>query len=310
MTPQRWQQIREIFEAALEHSLEDREGFLARASGDDEALHREVISLLASHEEAEGFIESPPHALAANLFHEKQQTDRAGLVLGHYRLLSPIGKGGMGEVWLAHDQELGRKAAVKLLPLAHTTDEERVRRFEREARATSALNHPNILVVFEIGRSERGHYIAAEFVEGETLRDAMRRRSLGLVESLDVAAQVCGALSAAHGAGVVHRDIKPENLMLRPDGYVKVLDFGLAKLTEPAGDAPRPVPSKSGTTDTTPGLVLGTASYMSPEQARGVLAVQEEIAEEISDNLRLKLSPEERQRLTRHHNARTKPSSP
>lgn len=193
-----------------------------------------------------------------------------GTMISHYRILSRLGAGGMGEVYLAEDGRLGRKVALKLLSPELTRDEDRVRRFEQEARAISTLNHPNIITVYEIGHMDSGHFIATEFIEGETLRQYLSRVRRNLQEVLDIAIQIAGALSAAHAAGVMHRDIKPENIMLRPDGYVKVLDFGLAKLVE--------IPASSGDHDsptvplfeTEPGILMGTVSYMSPEQGRGV----------------------------------------
>src|SRR5262245_50792439 len=150
--------------------------------------------------------------------------------IGPYRILSLLGKGGMGEVYLGEDARLGRKIAVKLLGTAFTRDEDRLRRFEQEARAASALNHPNILTIYDIGEAEGAHYLATEYIEGDTLRRRIPQTGMALRESLDIAVQVAGALAAAHAKGIVHRDIKPENIMLRRDGYVKVLDFGLAKL--------------------------------------------------------------------------------
>lgn len=199
----------------------------------------------------------------------------AGTTLSHYRILSPLGAGGMGEVYLAEDPRLGRKVAVKLLPARFTAEPARVSRFEREARAVSLLNHPNILTIYEIGAAAtaagRLHYIVTEFVEGETLRAWLERQGrLPLGEALSFAAQVAGALEATHAAGVTHRDIKPENVMLRPDGYVKVLDFGLAKLTERAPHASGSEAPTAVQALTESGMVMGTAYYMSPEQARGL----------------------------------------
>src|SRR5204863_3486086 len=182
---------------------------------------------------------------------------------------SLIGVGGMGEVYLARDERLGRKAALKLLPDTLTTDETQLSRFKNEARSASALNHPNILTVYEIGAEGNRQFIATEFIEGVTLRASLAYGRMNLHAALEIAVQVASALAAAHDAGVVHRDIKPENIMLRPDGYVKVLDFGIAKLTE---QRRAPDDHRVGTTallQTRPGLVLGTARYMSPEQARG-----------------------------------------
>lgn len=184
------------------------------------------------------------------------------LLSNRYRIDAQLGEGGMGEVYLAVDTQLGRKVALKILPAELTRDEERVRRFEREARTASGLNHPNILTIYEIGRAEGTHFIITELVEGETLRDLIRTGPIELTRLLDIGAQAADALAAAHRAGVVHRDIKPENIMVRRDGYVKLLDFGLAKLLETSRDAPL-------TALTTPGMVVGTIQYMSPEQTAG-----------------------------------------
>jgi eukaryotic-like serine/threonine-protein kinase len=189
--------------------------------------------------------------------------------LSHYRVISRLGAGGMGEVFLAEDLRLGRRVALKVLPSAFTGDAERLRRFEQEAKAASALNHPNIITIHEIGHAGGEHFIVTEYIAGQTLRERLRG-AMKLTEALDIAAQAAGALSAAHEAGIVHRDIKPENLMLRPDGYVKVLDFGLAKLVE---QRPAEVDSLAPTVaklNTEPGVLLGTVQYMSPEQARGL----------------------------------------
>ena len=190
----------------------------------------------------------------------------AGTLLGRYEIRSPIGAGGMGEVYLARDVRLDRPVALKLLSGEMTRYEDRVQRFEQEARAASALNHPNILTIYEIGHADAGHFIATEFIDGETLRQRMARSPTKSLEAIDVILQVCAALSAAHSAGIVHRDIKPENIMLRHDGYVKVLDFGLVKLTEP-----QLVDTEAATISpvkTDPRAVMGTVAYMSPEQVR------------------------------------------
>ena len=193
-----------------------------------------------------------------------------GSRFNHYELLSQLGKGGMGEVYLAEDTRLRRKVALKLLPAQFTADTDRLRRFEQEALATSALNHPNIITIHEIGTVNSTHYITTEFIEGETLRERMDHERLSLVVALEIMIQAGNALWAAHQAGIVHLDIKPENIMLRRDGYVKVLDFGIAKLAEK--DKPVATDSEAPTlvqSVTDPGMVIGTASYMSPEQARG-----------------------------------------
>jgi tetratricopeptide (TPR) repeat protein len=189
----------------------------------------------------------------------------AGTRFDRYEILGPLGSGGMGEVYVAHDPRLGRKVALKLLPDRYTDDADRVRRFEQEARAASALSHPCIMAVHDFGRAGNVHFTAAEYVEGQTLREHLKAGRLPLDKALDVAIQTASALGAAHDAGIVHRDVKPENVMVRPDGYVKVLDFGLAKLTEREA-----VPGEDDHLSTLPGMVMGTPHYMSPEQARGL----------------------------------------
>jgi eukaryotic-like serine/threonine-protein kinase len=195
-----------------------------------------------------------------------------GARLEHYEILSPLGAGGMGEVYLAADTRLGRKVALKLLLQRFTQDRERALRFQQEARAASALNHPNILTIYEIGEFEEGQFIATEFIDGQTLRMLMNAR-VKLRAALDMATQVASALAAAHEAGIVHRDIKPENIMARPDGYIKVLDFGLAKLTERfSPDRTTAAGSDVSTEGLVPdwGRLRGTLRYMSPEQIRGL----------------------------------------
>jgi eukaryotic-like serine/threonine-protein kinase len=203
---------------------------------------------------------------------ELNQMDKelsANSALSHYRIVSKLGAGGMGEVYLAEDVRLGRKVALKILSAELTKHEDRVRRFEQEARAASALSHPNILTIFDIGTEDSTHFIATEFIEGQTLRSALTRARMKLPEVLDIAVQAAGALAAAHAAGIFHRDIKPENIMVRPDGLVKVLDFGLAKLTETQAPSTDSGARTVARLDTDPGTVMGTAAYMSPEQARG-----------------------------------------
>jgi eukaryotic-like serine/threonine-protein kinase len=198
------------------------------------------------------------------------QQQSANTLLSHYRIVSKIGAGGMGEVYLAEDTKLRRKVALKLLAADLTKNEDRLRRFEQEAQAASALNHPNILTIYEISCEENAHFIATEFIDGETLRQRMLRSRMSIREVLDATVQVAGALAAAHVAGIVHRDIKPENIMLRRDGYVKVLDFGLAKLTEASPLSTSAEAPTAMMFESEPGTILGTFSYMSPEQARGL----------------------------------------
>ena len=267
MTPERWQQVKEIFNSAINYQPEERGQFISEACSGDEDLRSEVESLIASHERTGSFIDEPAFAAAAFLPNEAEL--KPGRTIGSYEILSFISRGGMGEVYLAEDKRLGRKVALKRLPSTFVKDNDRLRRFEQEARAASALNHPNIITIFEISQVGSSHVIATEFVQGETLRARLSRSGLSLSETLDVAIQVADALSAAHKAGIIHRDIKPENIMLRPDGYVKVLDFGLAKLSEEASPA---AISEAPTIQvrTGSGIVIGTAGYMSPEQARGL----------------------------------------
>jgi eukaryotic-like serine/threonine-protein kinase len=197
-----------------------------------------------------------------------------GTFIGHYKLGNPIGVGGMGEVYLAEDTRLERKVALKIMPADLVKDEKRLLRFEQEARAVSALNHPNIITLHEIGQTEQAHFIVTEFIEGETLRQRLLRSRMDLLEVLDVAIQAANALVAAHTAGIIHRDIKPDNIMLRPDGYVKVLDFGIAKLKEKTSEQVAPKIVSPNTqirtpVKTEPGIIIGSPNYMSPEQARG-----------------------------------------
>ncbi|MFN2480605.1 MAG: protein kinase [Pyrinomonadaceae bacterium] len=271
MTPERLQQIEEMFHSALALGPGERADFLARASDGDEALRSEVESLLKSHELGESFIEQPAADVAAELLAGGRDRLEAGRLIGHYEIKGLLGEGGMGEVYLAEDARLGRNVALKLLPTQFTVDSDRVRRFGQEARAASALNHPNILTIYEIGQLDGRHFIAAEFVAGETLRARLERGRLGGSEALGIAVQVASALASAHEAGIVHRDIKPENIMLRRDGYAKILDFGLAKLTEKKSEPlDREGKTRALELKTAPGMVLGTVAYMSPEQARGL----------------------------------------
>jgi serine/threonine protein kinase len=194
-------------------------------------------------------------------------------ILSHYRIVSKLGAGGMGEVYLAQDtSELGRRVALKILPDEVAADKNRLQRFTQEARTVSSLNHPNILTVYEFGQTESACFMATEFVDGVTLRQHVSNRRLKLIDLLDVAIQIVGALNAAHDAGVTHRDLKPDNVMVRHDHIVKVLDFGLAKLSEGGAIAIGSVASEDATrlrVNTTPGVVMGTVSYMSPEQSAG-----------------------------------------
>ncbi len=281
MTPERWNQVKQLFQEALAQDASARAVWLTKACAGDEELRRQIEELLAA-DEAEGeFLDRPVYSAAPELLSLSDNFSThltrllseslAGQRIGVYQLVREVGRGGMGEVYLAYDTRLGRNVALKVLPERFTRDEERVRRFRREARAASALNHPNILTIFDIGQEEGRHYIATEFVEGKTLRALVGSGEMTLGKAIDVAMQIASALAAAHKAGIIHRDIKPENVMVRPDNYVKVLDFGLAKLIE-QDSSPRKgetEATKSSMFETQAGAILGTVAYMSPEQARG-----------------------------------------
>jgi serine/threonine protein kinase/Tfp pilus assembly protein PilF len=264
---ERYRRIDEIFQGALELDPSERPSYISHACRGDDSLLKEVEYLLASDEQEWELIGTPAFEMVAPLLARDQPELHAGDSVTHYNVVSLLGVGGMGHVYLAEDTILGRKVALKLLPTSYTQDESRLSRFQQEARAASALNHPNILTIHQLGEVDGQQFIATEFVEGETLRERLKRAPLNLPETLDLAIQIAGALAAAHKAGIVHRDIKPENIMLRHDGYVKVLDFGLAKLTEQ--DEQKPHVGGGDRLDISSGLVMGTVRYMSPEQARG-----------------------------------------
>jgi eukaryotic-like serine/threonine-protein kinase len=269
MTPERWQQVKAVFNSALEYEPAERSSFVAKACDNDETLQKEVESLLAAHEKDGSFIDAPAYQAAAESILEDAPAElKPGQVLGSYEIISFTGRGGMGEVYLAQDKRLRRKVALKLLPSSVKKDVTRLQRFEQEARAASALNHPNIIAIYEICEANSTLMMAAEFVEGETLRERLSFGALNVNEVLNISIQIADALSAAHKAGIIHRDIKPENIMIRPDGYVKVLDFGLAKLSEPQS-AQAFAEASTRQIKTGSGVVIGTVGYMSPEQARG-----------------------------------------
>jgi serine/threonine-protein kinase len=256
--------IDDIFQAAMDCAPGERAAFVEHACAGDADIRREVSRLLAAHEqaEAEGFIERPAFQLAEQLV--ESRTCLLSGSLGPYKIIKPLGSGGMAEVYLAHDTRLGRPVALKVLSTQLVMDPERVHRFRQEAMAASALNHPNIITIHEIANWDGKDFIATEYVNGVTLRTRMRSK-LSLADALDIALQVAAALSAAHSANIVHRDIKPENIMVRADGLVKVLDFGIAKYTETT----RAQDVKDARVKTATGVVIGTTAYMSPEQARG-----------------------------------------
>ena len=270
MTADRWQQIDRVFHSTLECAPEKRARFLSQVCGDDHDLRTEVESLLRAHEQDGSFLDLPAYEVAADFLADAFGGLLAGQQIGPYKIISPLATGGMGEVYLAQDTRLGRKIALKLLPPDFAKDQHRVRRFAQEARAASALNHPNVCVIHEVGTTNDGrHFIAMELVEGITLRERISQGPLSLADALTVADQIAAALMAAHAGGVIHRDIKPENIMLRRDGYVKVLDFGLAKLSESQpGRNNINEDSTIAHVHTEPGTQMGTIRYMSPEHLR------------------------------------------
>lgn len=275
MNPEHLQQIQNLFHSALKREPAERAAFLRVECGDDDSLRRSVESLLAHHEQAENFIESPA-PIPVSILEDRKAESLVGQSLGHYEIIELLGAGGMGEVYLAQDTTLGRKVALKLLPTLYTQDADRLRRFEQEARTASALNHPNIITIYEVGHTDANHFIATEYLEGATLRSHLATTQIEASEALDIAVQVASALAAAHAKGIVHRDIKPENIMVLSEDYslhgqnhVKVLDFGIAKLTE-VGPPDHDAPTKP-LINTNQGVVLGTVSYMSPEQARAIV---------------------------------------
>ncbi len=232
MTPERYQRIGRLFDEALELAPTERAAFLEQACGEDAGLRAEVETLLANHVESEAFLARPAMDVAAAMLAQNPQASLLGQKISHYQILSKLGAGGMGEVLLARDTILERQVALKLLPAQYTQNTERLQRFMREARAASALNHPNIITIYEIGVADNTYFIATEFIDGITLRKRLANGRLELREATAIARQIAAALGTAHKAGIIHRDIKPENVMLRPDGLVKVLDFGLARVSE------------------------------------------------------------------------------
>jgi serine/threonine protein kinase len=266
ITHDSWQRIKEIFQSAQKLSGAERSDFLDGACGDDQSIREEVEALLTADASNEDFLNAPAYEFAASILVESEFS--AGQKIGSYTILCPLGSGGMGQIYLAEDAKLRRKIALKLISQQFASDPRRVNRFEQEALAASALNHPNICVIHELGIAENGrHFIAMEYIQGITLREKLSRESLSIPQAVNIAVQVATALSSAHASGIVHRDIKPENLMLRPDGYVKVLDFGLAKLTEILSE-PAVLHEVSANVRTEAGTLMGTVKYMSPEQLR------------------------------------------
>lgn len=257
MTPERWQRIKDLLYQAQNLALEERPGFLARTCAADQSLRQQVETLLASSEEAQSsFLERCPWDEIG-----------PGTKMANYEIQELLGSGGMGEVYLARDVRLRRDVAIKVLPPFLTTDKDRLRRFEQEAQAAAALNHPNILAIFQLTTYEGSPCLVTELLEGETLRRQVSHGPLSPSKTIDYGVQIAHGLAAAHDKGIVHRDLKPENLFITRDGHVKILDFGLAKLKQAV--KPGKISSPGTGMLTEPGTIMGTVGYMSPEQVRG-----------------------------------------
>src|SRR5438552_5576638 len=280
MTAQQYERLTELFHAVLEIAPDQRAAFLDQVSDGDADLRRELESLLAAHEQRAAYTEKPPDDIAAGMFLAQHDIGAAASLppntrIDRYEIRSLLGKGGMGEVYLAEDLRLHRKVALKILPAEVAADRDRMRRFEQEATAAAALNHPHIAHIYEIGESEGVNFIAMEFIDGVTLRDKIHRDKAPLGKLLKYLIQVAEGLSKAHSAGVVHRDLKPDNIMITGDDYAKILDFGLAKLVEPqrpfdsSGTGSSEIATAVMAQQSIPGMVMGTVGYMSPEQAQG-----------------------------------------
>jgi serine/threonine protein kinase len=271
MNPERWGQVKQIYDSALGLNSGPRDEFLRKACAGDDALLKEVASLLATKESSEGMFDSPAlEVVAKALAQEKagQTTENLiGQTLSHYRIEKKIGEGGMGEVYLAQDTALTRKVALKFLPPEMQKDPVARKRFLREARSAAALDNPYICSIHEVGEFEAGAFIVMEYIDGETLLEKLRRGPLRLNQVLHIASEIAEALQTAHGRGIVHRDLKPANIMLMKTGHAKVMDFGLAKQMVPSAG----IESEEGsvTAMTGSGMTLGTLAYMSPEQLRG-----------------------------------------
>ncbi len=264
MSASRWQEVKAVFEAVSKRAPSERARFLDEVCPNEE-VRREVESLL--HAEIKNFLEDSPADLAASSSVEK--SDLIGQQLSHYKVLSVVSRGGMGIVYRALDVKLNREVAIKVLPTELTENEERKRRFVQEAQAAAALEHPHIAVIYEIDDAEGVTFIAMELIRGEQLGDLLAKEELTVARALEIAIEIAEGLARAHEKGIVHRDLKPANIMITYDGHVKIIDFGLAKLMEQPTEADSNVMTAiQGRTAS--GVVMGTTSYMSPEQARGL----------------------------------------
>lgn len=268
MTPQRHRRLVELFEQLCDCDSNQQEVLLSTLCESDDELRHGVEAMLAADQGSSRFLETPPDDFAAGLLMNPQPQPLIGQLFGDYEVLKRIGRGGTCQVFLAQDTRLGRRAALKFLSQEYNSDPARLCRFEQEARAASALNHLNIVTVYGFGQAHSMRYMATEFVDGRTLRDKLSDGPVAADAVVEVAIQVASALAAAHGQGIVHRDIKPENIMVRPDGLVKIVDFGIAKWT--CLDAEALAVAGQSELQTLPGLLIGTPRYMSPEQARGL----------------------------------------
>ena len=268
MKPERWRQVETLYLAALEREASQRAAFLAEACVEDEALRREVESLVRFHEQADNFIEAPALEVAAQLQAESQNYSLIGRQIGPYQILSLLGAGGAGEVYRAQDTRLDRQVAIKVLPTHLAQDTEALARFKREAKAVAALSHPNILAIHDFGMEQGVSYAVMELLEGETLRSRLRRSALPWRKAAEIGIGLADGLAVAHAKGIIHRDLKPENIFLITDGLVKILDFGIARIKRPVADRTASL-GMMPLDATAPGMVIGTVGYMSPEQLRG-----------------------------------------
>jgi len=270
MKAERWRQIEQLYHAAREQEPEQRRHFLQEICADEE-LRGEVESLLQRETEAESFLEAPALDVTAEAFAEGRARSMFGRTLGHYTIVDFLGAGGMGEVYRARDSRIGRDVAIKVIPPVIAGDPERLKRFEQEARAAGALNHPNVLTIYDVGVQDGTLYVVYELLEGETLRSRLQEGSLPRRKAIEYARQIAAGLAAAHDKGIIHRDLKPENLFLTRDGRIKILDFGLAKLTSPEGFGSDGTALAALSPHREPGRILGTPGYMAPEQLRGAV---------------------------------------
>jgi serine/threonine protein kinase len=267
MNPERWKQIDELFSAALEIDSDQRAAFLDQVCIGDEELRKQVETLLASDDKELDRIQAYPVEIAADLLDESPGVLSSGKLIGPYKILSLLGSGGMGEVYRARDPRIGREVALKVLPVHFSHDPERLRRFEQEAQAAGSLNHPNIVAIYDAGSDNGSPYLVSELLHGEVLQQKLKRHAVSPRKAIDYSLQIAKGLSAAHDKGIVHRDLKPGNIFITKDGHVKILDFGLAKLTHP--EATGSQASEKTDLQTETGVVVGTVVYMSPEQVSG-----------------------------------------